>query len=147
VTEQDRTDHRSYIDAVVGELEALGIKTDGLVGIALGESRRAMGIRLEGEVFWDNPRFENTIYADVEWDEEVGWTLHITHELGAARGYGHGRYGLGLGLVPEPADVALYVEKVFRTEGYSLYDRGHERRRAVDHDPELEAALAAHHPN
>jgi hypothetical protein len=144
VAGQIRVDHYGYIDAVVRVLKALGIESEGLVSIAPRESKRATGIRLDSEVYWDNDRFNDTFYIDVEWDEELGWTLHNTREPGAVRGYWHDRYGLGLGLVPEPGEVARCVERMFKTE--LLWDRKHERRKATDYDPELEAALAAYLP-
>lgn len=137
-----RTDHRGYVEAVVRELAAVGIASAGTVDVLPGAAGRAMGVRLGYETYGDNDFFEDSVDVVVEWDEERGWTLHDTHELGALRGYGHGRYGLGLGVVPEPAAVARHIKTMFEVDG--LYDDGNPRRRAIDHDPLLEAALARH---
>ncbi|GAB3984355.1 hypothetical protein GCM10029978_093820 [Actinoallomurus acanthiterrae] len=139
----ERTDHRGYGEAVIRELQALDIWVEGHLGIQQSASKRAMSISLDPLQFWDNRRFENTIRVGLEWDEEQGWTVLDTNEPGAVRGLAYTYYGLGMDLVPEPAEVARTVEALCADESFS--DRSiYKRRRAEDHDPEFEAALAAH---
>ncbi|GAA4640174.1 hypothetical protein GCM10023196_104630 [Actinoallomurus vinaceus] len=141
---QGRTDHRGYGEAVIRELQALAIEVEGDLAIPQSESKRAMRIGLDSSQFWGG-RFENTVYVDLEWDEEQGWAVLDTHEPGAVRGLAYCHYGLGVGLVAEPAEVARTVEALRADENFvdgSIY----KRRRADRHDPEFEAALAAHLP-
>jgi hypothetical protein len=89
---------------------------------------------------------ENTIRLTLEWVVEQGWTLLDTNEPGAVRGFAYIQYDLGVGLVPEPAEVARSVQEACTDEGFSTgWIR--KRRKAKDDDPALEAALAAHLPS
>jgi hypothetical protein len=143
VTEHDRTDPRPYVQAVVRELDAHGVKTQGT-----GDARRpkrAMWIGIDDVTVWES--FNWADLGVVEWDEELGWTVSLAHEPGAVRGREHARHPLGLGLVPPPADVASYVARMFATGGDRTWNPRPAYRSAADHDPELEAALAAYLPS
>lgn len=87
--------------------------------------------------------------ADLRWDEEYAWVVTKTDEAvhsGPGRGRWESRYALGLGLVPDPTEVALDVALLFNDE-WSRYDpRPRLLRGATTPDPVLEAALSAYLP-
>jgi hypothetical protein len=162
--EQGRTDHLGYIKAVVRDLESLGIETGRLRNMATWtivkdddsgfcystaprEPRRATGMSIPQ---WDHwPWFEPVdVSAGLAWHEEFGWIVDKTSEINAGpyRGRWDTLYGLDLGLVPDPVEVASRIETVFTTKDLRFNTRPYQLRKAADYDPDLETALAAYLP-
>lgn len=145
---QPLSDHMPYVIAVRDALKAVGLKTEGVGGLAHwaepgpGEGRNA-SIHLSGLMYWSREEYDNTIELTVEWHETRGWYIHDTHELGAVRGDGHRYMGLGLGIVPTPAEVAARVAEGF-ADGAEHFDRGHTERKTGPYDAELEELLAGY---
>jgi uncharacterized glyoxalase superfamily protein PhnB len=150
-----RTHHLGYVQAVVDELAAQGIKTGLLrdestdlpaVGITVtgGEvPKRAAATALDDALLWTHLRWADS--ADLCWDEEYGWTVTIEHEPGAVRGRAYMRYEIGGGLVSDPATVASRLRKLLENGG-SHAGSAQPRRSAPHPSPELETWLAFYLP-
>ena len=133
-----------YVLAVRDALNAAGVETEAVGGMPPGTpTGRSASIYLAGVMYWGHEDFEETVSLTVEWREERGWTIHDTFEPGAVRGQAHGYYGLGLGIVPTPADVAGRVAEVFAPDG-RMWDRGWTERKTGAYDGELEVLLAGY---
>jgi hypothetical protein len=144
-------DHVGYIKAVMEDLAVLDIRTSHLTHASPDDfpgdqddwtHRRAARFHLRG---WDlRPWYEfGDEYAFVEWDEECGWV--VVKGWDSNHGMGEIRYALDLGLVAEPATVALRIGLLLDTE--RPHGHGAETlRNAADYDPSLEEALAAYLP-
>jgi len=158
MTGRGPTDHIPYIQVVVGELEALDIRTSGLVDRARDpyfpswhplhdaslQDSRATAIIISNWAAW--PWCENDdMDAEVMWDEECGWTVRKSSDPGS-HGMTYVHWDLGLVLVPDPTVVALRVEEIFNTKGNAYLAHAHRRRDAASYDPQLEMTLAYYRP-
>ncbi|MFL6126322.1 DUF6292 family protein [Actinophytocola sp.] len=144
MTGHDRIDHIPYIQAVVGELEALGINTGALInGASSDSSKRATSVVILNWDAWPWREWDD-IHAEVMWDEECGWTVHKVAEP-ENHGVTHRRWILGPELVPDPTEVALRVEAIVNG-GNGGHHAEPQRRNAANHSPRLEMALAYYLP-
>lgn len=135
--EHRRADHAAYIAAVGRGLEARDIRVADVTvtpsgvrreaTLLLGPDEGAFAERVPGE-------------ASASWDEDNGWSLLVQRESLASRVY------KGLGVVPDPGDVAAWVVTLL---AHPELTPSREDNPFRDHrvaDPDFEALLARYAP-
>lgn len=140
MTRRERANAIGYGRAVANALTAAGIENRGAARAEEpGRLKRALTISLLNR-YWD----ADSVQLDLEWDEERGWALLDVFEPGAVRGFAYASYDLGLGVLPEPAEVARLVNAALEREEHLDIGPRRKYRMAVKHNPDFEAALAAY---
>lgn len=145
-----RTDHLFYVKAVVREQNELRVNAHWPTNRSVGvHPKRAASLWMPDWLTfpWIGPC---DISVTVAWDEEYGWSVDRIDEMNAGpyRGRGETRFGLGLGLVPEAAEAALYIGLACENESdFQSLHIARPLRQACIHDPRLEAELAAYLPS
>ncbi|RJL35787.1 DUF6292 family protein [Bailinhaonella thermotolerans] len=137
-----RADPRGYVQAVAAALAELGLENGGAVpDDRPGGPRRVLVIHFDGGFGTENINFADAEALRLGWDEERGWTLQEVLP-GRFRPFRIDYHDLGLGLVPEPSQVAEVVRRALGEDLRLRPGEGPRLRRAADDDPALEAALA-----
>jgi hypothetical protein len=158
-------DHMGYVRAVVDQLNVLDFRVSHVTNMSTGTRRgkarfgdtggvplRAATLFLPDWSHWPWCQLECDVTATVDWDEEFGWAATKVNEVNAGpdRGRALVHYGIGLGVAPEPGEVARRLGRVFiadlRGVSVSVDDRAYRCREAASLDWEFEATLAAYLP-
>jgi hypothetical protein len=143
---EDRADPHGYVQAVATKLAELGFGNGGAVVVDRpGEPRRVLVIRFDSDFSWEAPSFTEAEALHLGWDEERGWTLCEVRPLSefSANTY-NVYYEVGLGLVPEPVEVAQVVKQFLADDLWLPTGQGPRLRESTDDDVDLETALAAY---
>jgi Family of unknown function (DUF6292) len=136
--EHRRADHASCIAAVSHSLEACDIQVAHVTVSISPDGRREAALLLRP----DEAAFAERVpgQARVVWDEDNGWSLLVRHESVASD------VRKGLGVVPDPADVAAWAVALL---AHPELTPSREDCPVRDHsiaDPDPEARLAAYAP-
>src|SRR5260221_3012825 len=101
VQEHRRADHAHYIAAVGRAIEARDIRVADVAVINSGDGRREATLLLRP----DETAFAQPVpgEASAGWDEDNGWSLLVRRESLASHVH------KGLGVVPDPEDVAAWA--------------------------------------
>ncbi|NUW39055.1 DUF6292 family protein [Nonomuraea rhodomycinica] len=144
---EHRADPRGYVQAVAAQLAETGLGNGGAVAVERpGPPRRVLVIRLDSDFHWEAASLADADALRLEWDEERGWALHEVHTVGHLHSTAYTYYALGLGLVPEPAEVAHVVRQFLADELILGTGQGPRLRRSADDDADLERLLATYPP-
>jgi hypothetical protein len=129
-----RAYHAHYIAAVGHGLEARDIRVaDATVTISADGRRGAsLLLRPDANAFAERVPAE----ASASWDEEKGWSLFVRRESLASHIY------KGLGVVPDPEDVAAWAVALLAHPELTPSREDHPFRDHCGADPELETLLA-----
>jgi Family of unknown function (DUF6292) len=136
--EHRRADHASYIAAVSHSLEAHDIQVADVSVSTSPDGRREAALLLRP----DEAAFAERVpgQAQASWDEDNGWSLLVWHESVASD------VRKGLGVVPDPEDVAAWAVVVLaHPELTPSREDGPVRDHSIA-DPDFEARLAAYAP-
>src|ERR1022692_2811111 len=138
VTQKPRqADHAAYIAAVAGAIELRGIRvTDVRTSAADGRREATLQLRPDETAFPVQAPAE----ASATWDEEDGWSLTVE------RGQQASRVHKGLGVVPDPEDVAAWVSVLLAHPELTPSREDHPFRNHSVPDPGFEAQLARYAP-
>src|ERR1017187_1704346 len=136
--EPRRADHAAYVAAVVRRVEARGIRVTDVRTTVAAYSRREATLQLRP----DETAFPLQVppEASASWDEEDGWSLTIDGSPAASRVH------KGLGVVPDPDDVAAWVTVLLAHPELTPSREEHPFRDHSVPDPVFEAQLARYAP-
>ena len=132
-----RADHAPYMAAVCRSLAARDVRVvDTSVRSANDNGRREATLLLQP----DDAAFPMTVPGQVRarWDEEDGWSILVSAEL-----TGRGLYK-GLGVVPDPEDVAAWVVVAMARPDLTPSREDHPFRDHSVADASFESQLAAY---
>jgi len=133
-----RTGHAPYIAAACRAIETRGILVADVRTTASSGGRREATLLLRP----DEAAFDEQVpaAASATWDEEDGWSLAV----GAAPEVS--RVHKGLGVLPDPEDVAAWVEVLLAHPELTPSREDHPFRDHSVADPGFEAELARYAP-
>lgn len=138
VTGRDRAGHAPYIGAVRRCLEAREVE---VITVSLsGHDGRRSALMLLGPDDAAAATETGSGDAAVTWDEENGWSLAARGDAEAVAA-GEPVYK-GLGVVPDPDDVAAWVVVLLAHPELTPSREGHPFRDRSDGDPAFEESLA-----
>ena len=134
--EHRRADHSPYITAVCRGIEARDIRVaDMAVTTSSGGRREAtLLLRPDEGAFAERVPSE----ASASWDEDNGWSVLVLRESLACHVY------KGLGVVPDPEDVATWAVALLAHPELTPSREDHPFRDHRVADPDFEALLAAY---
>ena len=134
--EHRRADHSPYIRAVRRGIEARDIcVADMAVTSSSGGRREArLLLRLDEGTFAERVPGE----ASATWDEDNGWSMLVQRKSLASRVH------KGLGVVPDPEDVAAWAVALLAHPELTPSREDHPFRDHRVADPDFEALLAAY---
>jgi hypothetical protein len=132
--QDNRSDHAPYIAAVCRSIEARDIRVTDIQATVSGEGRReaALALRPDESAFAERVPGE----ASASWDEDNGWSLLVRD--GSVANQVH----KGLGVLPDPDDVAAWAVVLLTHAEITPSREDHPFRRHSLADPEFEAWLA-----
>jgi hypothetical protein len=133
-----RTGHAPYIAAACRAIETRGILVADVRTTASSGGRRAATLLLRP----DETAFAERVPAEASaaWDEEDGWSLAVGGAPEASCVH------KGLGVVPDPEDVAAWIEVVLAHPELTPSREDHPFRDHSVADPGFEAQLARYAP-
>jgi hypothetical protein len=136
--EHHRADHVPYIAAVRRGLETCDIHVANVTATTAGAGRREATLVLRP----DDTAFAERVpqEASAIWDEDNGWSLLVRH--GPLADHVH----KGLGVVPDPEDVAAWAVVLLAHPELTPSRDDHPFRDHSAADPEFEAQLARYAP-
>lgn len=136
--EHHRADHVPYIAAVRRGLETRDIHVANVTATTAGDGRREATLVLRpGDTAFDGRVPQE---ASAIWDEGNGWSLLVRH--GPLADHVH----KGLGVVPDPEDVAAWAVVLLAHPELAQSHDDHPFRDHSAEDPEFEAQLAQYAP-
>ncbi len=136
-----RADHAPYIAAVRRDLEERDVRVAEVSVTGHGSRREAkMLLRPVEDGFGE----QVVVGAFVTWDEENGWALAASQD--SARLAAGVPWHMGLGVLPEPAEVAAWVAVLLAHPEATPSREDHPFRDHLIGDPEFEAQLARYAP-
>jgi hypothetical protein len=136
--EHDLAGHEHYIAAVRRRIEACDIGVTAATVTTAGDGRReaTLMLRPDDSAFaWRLPA-----EASVTWDENNGWSMLVRQ--GPLANHVH----KGLGVLPDPDDVAAWAVILLAHSGLTPSREDHPFRDHRVRDPEFEARLARYAP-
>lgn len=136
---EDRcTDHAPYIAAVCRSIEARDIRVTEMQVTTAEDGRREATLTLRP----DDVAFAERLPAEASanWDEENGWSLLARRESITSRVH------KGLGVAPEPEDVAAWAVVLLAHPELTPSYEDHPFRDHSVADPGFEAQLARYAP-
>src|SRR5260370_34497354 len=136
VQERRRADHAPYIAAVSRGIEARDIRVADVMVTTSGDGQRAATLLLrpdEGAFAERLPR-----EASASWDEDNGWSLLVRRESPASPVY------KGLGVVPDPEDLAVWAVALLAHPELTPSREDHPLRDHFVADPYFEALLGTY---
>src|SRR5258708_33580142 len=138
VQEHRRADHAPYIAAVGRALEARDILVADVTVTRSGDGRREATLLLRP----DENAFAERVpgEASASWDEDNGWSLLVQHESVASHVH------KGLGVVPDPDDVAAWAVALLAHPELTPSREDHPLRDHCAPDPDFEWLLAGYAP-
>jgi len=133
-----RTGHAPYIAAACHAIETRGILVADVRTTASRGGRRAATLLLRP----DEAAFAERVPAEASatWDEEDGWSLAVGDLPEASRVH------KGLGVMPDPEDVAAWIEVLLAHPELTPSREDHPFRDHSVPDPGFEAQLARYAP-
>ena len=136
--EHRRADHAPYIAAVRHSIETRDIRVTDVRTTTSGDGRReaTLILRPDDAAFAERVRGE----ASASWDEDNGWSLLVDHESLASRVH------KGLGVAPDPEDVAAWAVVLLAHPELTPSYEDHPFRDHSAEDPGFEARLAQYAP-
>jgi len=131
-------DHAPYIAAVCLGIETRDIHVTDAQTSTSGDGRREATLTLRP----DDAAFPERLpgEASVSWDEDNGWSLLVCHESLASRVH------KGLGVLPDPEDVAAWAVVLLAHPELTPSYEDHPFRDHSVADPSFEAQLARYAP-
>ena len=136
--EHRRADHAPYIAAVRRSIETRDIRVTEVRTATSGDGRREATLTLCPDEAAFAERFPAETSAS--WDEDNGWSLLVHHESLASRVH------KGLGVVPDPEDVAAWAVVLLAHPELTPSYEDHPYRNHSVADPDFEAQLAQYAP-
>jgi hypothetical protein len=132
------TGHAPYIAAACRAIETRGILVADIRTTASGGGRREATLLLRP----DEAAFTKRVPAEASatWDEDDGWSLAVGGAPEASRVH------KGLGVVPDPGDVAAWIEVLLAHPELTPSREDHPFRDHSAADPGFEAQLARYAP-
>src|SRR6266851_2750829 len=136
--QKHRADHAPYIAAVRRGIETRDIRVTDVQTSMSGDGRRQAILTLRP----DDAAFAEQLpgEASASWDENNGWSLLVHHESLASRVH------KGLGVVPDPEDVAAWAVVLLAHPELTPSYEDHPYRNHSVADPDFEAQLARYAP-
>jgi Family of unknown function (DUF6292) len=133
-----QADHAPYIEAVRRDLEVHDIRVTGVHVAVTGDGRREAVLTFRP----DEAAFAGQVpeEASARWDEDSGWSVLVRH------GPLENRVHKGLGVVPDPGDVAAWAVVLLAHPELTPSYEDHPFRDHCVPDPEFEAQLARYAP-
>jgi hypothetical protein len=138
VQEHRRAGHAHYMAAVGRALEVRDIRVAEVIVTNSGEGRREATLLLRP----DEAAFAEPVpgQALASWDEDNGWSLLVQRESLASQVH------KGLGVVPDPADVAAWAVALLAHPELTPSRDDHPFRDHCVPDPGFEVLLARYAP-
>ena len=138
VTERGKVDHGPYITAVGRGLEGRDVRVADVTVTVAADDRREATLLLRP----DESAFAEGVPAEARasWDEENGWSLRVSREVPG------GDLRKGLGVVPDPEDVAAWAVVALAHPELTPSREDHPFRDRSVADPGFEAVLAGYAP-
>jgi hypothetical protein len=136
-----RADHAPYVTAVRRHLEERDVRVAEASIAGHGSRREAKMLLCPDE---DGFGEQAPVEAFVTWDEENGWAL-AAHQDSTRITAGVPRR-MGLGVLPEPAEVAAWVAVLLAHPEVTPSREDHPFRNHLIDDPQFEAQLARYTP-
>lgn len=132
------TGHAPYIAAACRAIQTRGILVADVKTAASSGGRREATLLLRP----DETAFTERVPAEASatWDEEDGWSLAVGDASEASRVH------KGLGVVPDPEDVAAWIEVLLAHPELTPSREDHPFREHSAADPGFEAQLARYAP-
>jgi len=136
--EHYRADHGSYIAAVRRRIEMRDIRVTPAMVATSGDGRREATLVLRP----DDSAFAARLPAEasVSWDEDNGWSMLVCQ--GPLASHVH----KGLGVLPDPEDVAVWVAVLLAHPELTPSREDHPFRDHSVPDPAFEAQLSRYAP-
>src|ERR1035438_1209339 len=136
--EHSRADHAPYIAAVRRGIETRDIRVTNVQTTTSGDGRREAMLTLRP----DDATFAGRVPGEAlaSWDEDNGWSLLMHHESLTSRVH------KGLGVVPDPEDVAAWAVVLLAHPELTPSYEDHPFRDHSAEDPGFEARLAQYAP-
>jgi len=136
--EHHQADHFPYVAAVRRGIETRGIHVANVTATTAGDGRREATLVL----YPDDTAFAERVppEASAIWDEDNGWSLLMRQ--GPLANHVH----KGLGVVPDPGDVAAWAVVMLAQPEATPSRDDHPFRDHSAVDPEFEAQLARYAP-
>ncbi|MFJ8896686.1 DUF6292 family protein [Leifsonia sp. NPDC102414] len=130
-----RTDHQPYVQAVVAEIEDIGLTVAGHAVTGRPPAVRTAVVTLE--VPDSGPYADEDDDLELVWDEAYGWVLHLPAEAGTSDWF------MGEDLVPAPGRVARWVDMVLSNPGLTPSREDGPQRLPESDDEAFETRLSA----